>query len=212
MARITFWCSEAPFNLLGSDYYLDALSGVDIALYDLTGKVLGVPVSTLLGGRRHQTIPAYVSGLPRATIQERCDLAVEWVGKGYSGIKFAAAVSDEGVVKEMGALREGGGPDIDIMVDLHWKFETAEAIRLIRRLETYNLYFAEAPVQPEDLEGQARVASGLVCLWLLAKSCAQPTSSERVSRLGPSASCNRKSAIAASPNSCRSVAWLRRSI
>lgn len=142
-------------------YYLDALAGVDIALYDLTGKNLNVPVSTLLGGRRHQTIPAYVSGLPRATIKERCDLALEWIGKGYKGIKFAAAVSDEGIVQEMAALREAVGPDIDILVDLHWKFEAAEAIRLIRRLEAYNLYFAEAPVQPENLEGQARVAQGI---------------------------------------------------
>ncbi|WP_192895692.1 mandelate racemase/muconate lactonizing enzyme family protein [Arsenicitalea aurantiaca] len=142
-------------------FYLDALGGIDIALYDLTGKVLGVPVSTLLGGRRHDTLPAYVSGLPRATIQERCDLALEWIGKGYKGIKFAAAMSDEGIVAEMAALREAVGPAIDIMVDLHWKFEAAEAIRLIRRLEAHNLYFAEAPVQPENLEGQARVASGI---------------------------------------------------
>jgi len=142
-------------------FYLDALAGVDIALYDLTGKVLNVPISTLLGGRRHDTIPAYVSGLPRATIKERCDLALEWVSKGYKGIKFAAAVSDEGIIAEMAALREAVGPDIDLMVDLHWKFEAAEAIRLIRRLEAYNLYFAEAPVQPENLDGQARVANGI---------------------------------------------------
>jgi galactonate dehydratase len=142
-------------------YYLDALAGVDIALWDLAGKGLGVPVSTLLGGRRRDAIPAYVSGLPRATIKERCDLAAEWIGKGYKGIKFAAAVSDEGIVKEMAALREAVGPDIDIMVDLHWKFEAAEAVRLIRRLEPYNLYFAEAPCQPENLEGQARVAQGI---------------------------------------------------
>lgn len=142
-------------------FYLDALAGIDIALYDLTGKVLNVPVSTLLGGRRHDSMPAYVSGLPRATIKERCDLALDWVGKGYKGIKFAAAVSDEGIVAEMAALREAVGPDTDLMVDLHWKFEAAEAIRLIRRLEAYNLYFAEAPVQPENLEGQVRVAQGI---------------------------------------------------
>jgi L-alanine-DL-glutamate epimerase-like enolase superfamily enzyme len=142
-------------------YYLDALAGVDIALWDLTGQNLGVPVSTLLGGRRHDRLPAYVSGLPRATIKERCDLAVEWVGKGYKGIKFAAAVSDEGIVNEMAALREAVGPDVDLMVDLHWKFEAAEAIRLVRRLEPYNLYFAEAPCQPENLEGQVRVARGI---------------------------------------------------
>lgn len=142
-------------------YYLDALAGLDIALWDLAGKNLDVPVSSLLGGRRHDTIPAYVSGLPRATLKERCDLAVEWVDKGYKGIKFAAVVSDEGIVEEMAALREAVGPKIDLMVDLHWKFEAAEAIRLIRRLEPYNLYFAEAPCQPEDLEGQGRVARGI---------------------------------------------------
>lgn len=142
-------------------YYLDALAGLDIALWDLAGKNLGVPVSSLLGGRRHDTIPAYVSGLPRATLKERCDLAVEWVGKGYKGIKFAAVVSDEGIVEEMAALREAIGPKIDLMVDLHWKFESAEAIRLIRRLEPHNLYFAEAPCQPEDREGQGRVARGI---------------------------------------------------
>ncbi|MCQ1836322.1 mandelate racemase/muconate lactonizing enzyme family protein [Neorhizobium galegae] len=142
-------------------YYLDALAGVDIALWDLTGKNLGVPVSTLLGGRRHDTIRAYVSGLPKATLKERCDLAAYWVGKGYKGIKFAAVVSEEDIVKEMAGLREAVGPDIDLMVDLHWKFEAGEAIRIIRRLEPYNLYFAEAPVQPENLEGQARVAAGI---------------------------------------------------
>ena len=142
-------------------YYLDALAGVDIALWDLAGKNLGVPVSTLLGGRRHDTIRAYVSGLPKATLKERCDLAAYWVGKGYKGIKFAAVVSEEDIVKEMAALREAVGPDIDLMVDLHWKFEAGEAIRIIRRLEPYNLYFAEAPVQPENLEGQARVAAGI---------------------------------------------------
>lgn len=142
-------------------FYLDALAGIDIALWDLAGKNLGVPISTLLGGRRHHTIRAYVSGLPKATLQERCDLAVQWVGKGFKGIKFAAVVSEENIVKEMAALREAVGPDIDLMVDLHWKFEAGEAIRIIRRLEPFNLYFAEAPVQPENLEGQARVAGGI---------------------------------------------------
>ena len=142
-------------------YYVDALAGVDIAIWDLFGKRANLPLSTLLGGRRRDTLPAYVSGLPRATLDERCELATEWVGKGFKAIKFAAAMSDDGIVKEMAALREAVGPDIDLMVDLHWKFEAVEAIRLIRRLEAYNLYFAEAPCQPEDIEGQARVAQGI---------------------------------------------------
>ncbi|MBL8654912.1 MAG: mandelate racemase/muconate lactonizing enzyme family protein [Alphaproteobacteria bacterium] len=144
-------------------YYVDSLAGVDIAVWDLYGKQMGLPVSALLGGRRHASLPAYVSGLPKATLKERCDLAVEWVRKGYKAIKFAAAVSDEGIVAEMAALREAVGPGIDLMVDLHWKFTSAEAIRLIRRLEAHNLYFAEAPCEPEDLEGQTIVARGIGC-------------------------------------------------
>ncbi len=139
-------------------YYLDALAGVDIAIWDLLGKLLRVPLSTLLGGRRRDVLPAYVSGLPKATLRERCDLAVAWVARGYRAVKFAAVVSDEGVVREMAALREAVGSDVRIMADLHWKYSAPDAIRLIRRLAEYDLAFAEAPCQPEDLEGQAAVA------------------------------------------------------
>lgn len=144
-------------------YYVDSLAGVDIAVWDLFAKGLNRPLTGVLGGIRHPTLPAYVSGLPKATLQERCDLAVEWVSKGFKGIKFAAAMSDDGIVREMAALREAVGPDIDLMVDLHWKFTSGQAIGLIRRLEAYNLYFAEAPCEPEDMEGQALVARGIGC-------------------------------------------------
>jgi L-alanine-DL-glutamate epimerase-like enolase superfamily enzyme len=142
-------------------YYVDSLAGIDIAIWDLFGKAANLPVSALLGGRRHHTLPAYVSGLPKATLKERCDLAVEWVSKGFKAIKFAAAMSDDGIVQEMAALREAVGPDVNISVDLHWKFTAGEAIRVIRRLEEYNLYFAEAPCAPEDMEGQAQVARSI---------------------------------------------------
>ena len=70
-------------------------------------------------------------------------------------------MSDDGIVQEMAALREAVGPGIDLMVDLHWKFTSGEAIRVIRRLEAHGLYFAEAPCEPEDMEGQAIVARGI---------------------------------------------------
>ena len=144
-------------------YYVDSLAGVDIAVWDLFAKGVNRPLTGVLGGIRHPTLPAYVSGLPKATLQERCDLAVEWDSKGFKGIKFAAAMSDDGIIREMAALREAVGPDIDLMVDLHWKFTSGQAIGLIRRLEAYNLYFAEAPCEPEDMEGQALVARGIGC-------------------------------------------------
>lgn len=142
----------------GGGFWLDAVAAVDIALWDICGKLAGVPVRKLLGGERRTSIPAYVSGLPRATLAERIELAQEFVGKGYTAIKFAAAVSSEGIEAEMEALRTALGPDIKLMIDFHWMFGAGEAAALIRRLEPYGLFFAEAPVKPEDVEGLAQVA------------------------------------------------------
>ena len=100
-------------------------------------------------------------GLPRQTVAGKCDLAVEWQAKGQTAFKFAAAVSDAGILREMTALREALGPGARIAVDLHWKFEAAEAVRLIRQLEAHDLWFAEAPVAPEDIPGLARVAQSV---------------------------------------------------
>jgi galactonate dehydratase len=139
-------------------FYVDTLAAVDIALWDLLGRRLGVPVSTLLGGRRHERIEGYVSGLPRATLDERVAFAREWQAKGFRGFKFAAVVADDGAEAEIAALREGLGPRAEIMADLHWRQTAPEAIRLIRRLEPHRLFFAEAPCAPEDIEGIAQVA------------------------------------------------------
>jgi galactonate dehydratase len=144
-----------------SGFFTDALAAIDIALWDLAGKRAGQPVVQMLGGARHQRIPAYASGLPRATLAERVDLARELVAQGFRGVKFAAVVSHEGVVAEMRALREALGPNIEIMVDLHWKYTATEAITLIRALEPWRPYFAEAPCAPEDMDAQADVAANV---------------------------------------------------
>jgi L-alanine-DL-glutamate epimerase-like enolase superfamily enzyme len=144
-----------------SGYFTDALAAVDIALWDLAGKLAGARVVDMLGGARRERIAAYASGLPRATLQERVALARDFVAQGFRAVKFAAAVSHEGVVEEMRALREALGADIQIMVDLHWKYSATEAITLIRALEPYRPYFAEAPCAPEDMDAQADVAANV---------------------------------------------------
>jgi L-alanine-DL-glutamate epimerase-like enolase superfamily enzyme len=140
-------------------YYVDAIAGVDIALWDVCAKLADLPLVKLLGGQRAERLPAYVSGLPRATLAERVTLAREWVAKGFDAVKYAAAVSHEGIVAEMRALREALGPDVKVMVDLHWKFGAAEAIQLIDALAPYRPYFVEAPCAPEDVDGLAEVAA-----------------------------------------------------
>lgn len=138
-------------------FYHDAIAAVDIALWDLRGKLLDLPVYRVLGSKRYDKLPAYVSGLPLPTLEERIKMAKDWVDKGFNAIKFAAAVSYEGILSEMKALRKALGPDIKLLVDLHWKFTAAEAIKLITQMDEYDLYVAEAPVKPEDIYGQSMV-------------------------------------------------------
>lgn len=139
-------------------FYMDALAAVDIALWDLAGKLRNKPVAALLGEVVRDTCPAYVSGLPRPTLPERADLAAEWVARGFDALKFAAAVAHDGIVDEMHLLRRRLGEAVDIAVDMHWAHEADEAIALIRAMEPARPWFAEAPVKPEDLEAQATVA------------------------------------------------------
>lgn len=137
----------------------DALAALDIAVWDLCGQLSGRSLSQLLGGCRHARLPAYASGLPGATLDERVVMAQTLRDRGFDAIKFAAVVSHEGIVQEMAALRNALGPRPRLMVDLHWKFDAAQALALIERLAPFDPLFVEAPCAPEDLEGQARVAA-----------------------------------------------------
>jgi len=137
----------------------DALAALDIAVWDLHGRLAGLSLAQLLGGRRHARIPAYASGLPGATLEERVRMARALQARGHEAIKFAAVVSHEGIAEEMAALRAALGPQARLMVDLHWKFDAAQALALSERLAPHDPLFIEAPCAPEDLEGQARVGA-----------------------------------------------------
>ena len=140
-------------------FYLDALAAVDIALWDLAGKLAGLPLVKLLGGRRRECVPAYVSGLPEETRASRADLAADWQAKGFSAVKFAAPVADDGVAREIETLRERLGPQARIACDMHWAQPAHEALALIEAMAPHGLWFAEAPVRTEDIDGLARVAA-----------------------------------------------------
>jgi L-alanine-DL-glutamate epimerase-like enolase superfamily enzyme len=142
-------------------FYLDALAGIDTALWDIAGKLVNLPLSTLLGGQRHERIPAYVSGLPQPTRLQRGDFAAEWRDKGFSAFKFASPVADDGVVAEIASLRDALGPDIRIACDMHWAHTAEEAVALIRSMEPHGLWFAEAPVKTEDIAGLSHVAANV---------------------------------------------------
>jgi L-alanine-DL-glutamate epimerase-like enolase superfamily enzyme len=140
-------------------FYLDALAAIDIALWDLCGKLASLPLVKLLGGQKHERLPAYISGLPKPTRAERAEFAAEWQAKGFDSFKFAAPVADDGNVAEIRTLRERLGPQARIACDMHWVHTGEEAVAAIRAMEPHGLWFAEAPVKPEDLDGLSLVAS-----------------------------------------------------
>lgn len=139
-------------------FYLDALAGLDIALWDTVGKQTGKSVAKLLGGIVRDSIPAYVSGLPEDTLQARCDLAAAWQERGFDSFKFAMPVADEGPVKELKLLRQRLGEDARIGTDLHWAYSRTDAVDLARQMAPDRPWFLEAPLATEDIDGLSWVA------------------------------------------------------
>lgn len=81
--------------------------------------------------------------------------------KGFDVLKFASTVAYEGEYSEMQQLRRALGPSPKILIDFHYRNTAAEAIQKISKLEPLDLYVAEAPVAPEDVEGLAQVAAAV---------------------------------------------------
>ena len=141
-------------------FYLDALAALDIALWDIAGRLVGKSVAELSGGARQQSIPAYVSGLPEKTRAARAQLAKDWQQRGFDAFKFATPVADDGAVAELESLRAALGAESKIAADMHWNHSADEALRLIEAMAPHGLWFAEAPVRGEDIEALAKVCNG----------------------------------------------------
>jgi galactonate dehydratase len=140
-----------------------ALSGIDIALWDIKGKLLGQPVYKLLGGAYRKQVRVYANGwyTNPGTPAQNADEARRVVDMGYTAMKFDPFGQDnfykislaEAQLAEdrVAAVREAVGPHVDILVEAHAKFNTATAIQLGRRLEVYRPLFYEEPVSEENI-------------------------------------------------------------
>lgn len=142
----------------GGGFYVDALAAIDIALWDIAGRQTGKSVAEFLGGPRHVTIPAYVSGLPEKTREARAELAQSWQARGFNSFKFASPVADDGPAAELAGLRAALGPSARIAADMHWNQTADEALSLIESMVPHGLWFAEAPVRTEDIGGLEKVS------------------------------------------------------
>lgn len=134
-------------------YQVDAIAAVDIALWDLKGKLLNLPVWQLLGGAYRPSVPCYVSGLPKPELQQRCELAVKWRDNGFHAIKLALGYGVSEDVKNVRAIREAVGEEVELFLDAHWNYSVSEAAELAEKLKPLGLRFLEAPLLPEDVAG-----------------------------------------------------------
>lgn len=137
-----------------------AMSGVDIALWDLQGHALGAPVHELLGGRCRDRMPAYASGGWAGVDAIGRQLASYVERGGFRAVKMRVGVMDGRVatsIARVRAAREHLGPAIDIMVDAHGTFLPREAIRFARGVEDCDLAWFEEPVNADDRRGAAEV-------------------------------------------------------
>jgi L-alanine-DL-glutamate epimerase-like enolase superfamily enzyme len=156
--QITYW-----FGRGGAMTH--AISGINIALWDLAGRALGQPVSVLLGGRYHESVPVYASVLfdPVETLSERISDLRE---RGFRAIKVGwepfgqqSVTEDENLVR---TAREAAGEDATLLVDAggsypYWPLRLKDALERARMLSNYGVYWFEEPLEPDDLEGYVRL-------------------------------------------------------
>src|SRR5438132_3569153 len=149
-----------------------ALGAIDMALWDIRGQALGVPIYQLLGGAQRSCITPYASLLPQGrTLAEYRESLLDKVRRaralGFRAAKLEVCINgpyshnglqepNEEVVNLVAACREAVGPGMDLMVDVAYAWSDAkQALRILRLLEPYGLYFVETPLDIDDLDGYA---------------------------------------------------------
>lgn len=141
------------------------ISGIDIALWDIMGKTLGVPVYDLMGGKYRTKFRVYASAGMSKPLNELIDELKDYIKQGYSGVKLRIGkedpVEDIALVKE---VRRAIGSEVELMVDagqsytdFPWDYNTA--LRVCKKLESSDLFWLEEPLIPDDIEGYIRLTS-----------------------------------------------------
>ena len=143
-------------------YQLEAIAGADIALWDLAGKILGEPVYRLLGGPFRRELPAYASGVPGATAEERAAAAQGFVAEGYTAVKCSIGRGDiDSDLATVAAIAEAVRGRADLLVDAHGAYSAENALQVGRRLQELGVYWLEDPLPPEDVAGYAHLTAAL---------------------------------------------------
>ncbi len=168
--------TEIIWNKVYQDHYkhghqgvmMFALAGVDIALWDVMGKALGVPCYMLMGGKVRDKVPIYASAMRmhRSPTNEVKHLE-KWVQRGFTAAKihpYEFWAFDQGAddtLDVVRAVREAFGPKLRLFVDMNHAYTVHRAIQVGRELEKLGVAMFEEPIAPEDYEGYARLCDAL---------------------------------------------------
>ncbi|HZB39154.1 MAG TPA: mandelate racemase/muconate lactonizing enzyme family protein [Beijerinckiaceae bacterium] len=143
---------------------IQALSGIDIALWDLKGKALGLPVHVLMGGPIRERVRAYATGLYRrdrpdheAYLREE---AASYVEAGFTAMKLKTGWGVAEDVRLTRALRDEIGGEVELMVDANHAYDAVDALAYVRKVEDLDIGWFEEPVAPEDYDGYREVKAG----------------------------------------------------
>ena len=145
-----------------------AISAIDIALHDLKGKVLGVPVYQLLGGRVISRVRACASIIvDMDSLEQTAQEFRDYVARGYTAVKggwgknpaTAFGLNPKRDLELVRLVREAVGKDVTYMVDVgtHVKWDIAHAIKMTRKFEEFDVFWVEEPLAPDDLDGYVRL-------------------------------------------------------
>ena len=146
-----------------------ALSAIDIALWDIKGKRLGVPIYDLMGGKTRDRVRCYIH-VKGDSAEALAKDALEQAEAGFTAVRFSAFGPDyflhksyaewaDDAVQRVGAVREAVGAHVDVCVEIHRQMNPAESIALGRRLEQFNPFFYEDPMLPDSPARMGDVAA-----------------------------------------------------
>ena len=138
-----------------------AMSAIDVALWDLKGKILEQPVHLLLGGKKRDRIIPYATGMYFSKKGNLSDLlskeAKQYADLGYKAMKMKVGLDIKEDIENVKAVREAIGPDINLMIDANHAYNLREAVQLAKAVEPYNISWFEEPISPEYYEQYAEL-------------------------------------------------------
>jgi L-rhamnonate dehydratase len=140
---------------------LHAMSGIDLALWDIKGKALGQPIWKLLGGGFHKKIRAYASSLFGRTPEETGERARRFRDRGFDAVKFGWDPMGQDEKTDIALVREarrGLGADADLMIDAGLVWDAKTAIQRARAFSEYNIFWLEEPLAPDDYDGYRKLS------------------------------------------------------